>query len=602
VNHSEALGQWWCIFPVFNWHEFCNIRLLGAIFALFKDIPWGNYMKTIAMLILALSQWSWATASNAELKIGIAQEFENLNPIIMSMSASTYMSSLVNRQFVIMDEKSQWIPQLVKDIPTLENGKAKIETIGGKKKLVTTWEILDNASWGDGKPITCDDMKFTMEVGRNNNVSVPSRDAYEEINVDFDPKTPKKCILTFERVRYDYYSIVPVPVPKHIEQPIFEKFKDKKEGYDQNSNYVKNPTNPGLYNGPYVISDIKLGSHVAFVANSKFYGGAPKIQKILIKLIPNTGTLEANLRSGTIDVISSLGLDFDQALALDKKVKAENLPYMVNFVPGVTYEHIDVDMLNPILKDIKVRKALVFAINREELVKALFEGKQTAAIHNIAPLDPLYTDDAKKITLYPTSKREAGRLLDEAGWKMGSDGFRTKDGKRLTVRFMTTAGNKMRETVQTLLQSQWKAVGIEVIIKNEPARVFFGETMRKRKFNGLALYAWTSTPDSTPKTTLHSGQIPTAKNSYSGQNTPGWTNEKTDKLCDAFEIEFNINKRKELMAQILKEYTEDVPVIPLYYRSETAVIPKGFQNFRQSGNLYHNTNFAEGWSVGNTLK
>jgi peptide/nickel transport system substrate-binding protein len=559
-------------------------------------------MKKLVILTLALSQWAWAGPSNAELKIGISQEFENLNPIIMSMSASTYMSSLVNRQFVIMDEKSEWIPQLVKDIPTLDNGKAKIVTIGGKKKLVTVWEILDNAKWGDGKPITCDDLKFTIEVGRNNNVSVPSRDAYEEINVDSDPKTPKKCTLTFEKVRYDYYSIVPTPVPKHIEEPVFMKFKDKKEGYDQNSNYVKNPTNPALYNGPYVISDIKLGSHVAFKVNPLFYGTAPKIEKILVKLIPNTGTLEANLRSGTIDVISSLGLDFDQALALDKKVKAENLPYSVNFVPGVTYEHIDVDLQNPILKDIKVRKALVFAINREELVNALFEGKQTAAIHNIAPLDPLYTNDPKKIALYPTSKREAGRLLDEAGWKMGADGFRSKAGKRLTVRFMTTAGNKMRETVQTLLQSQWKAVGIEVIIKNEPARVFFGETMRKRAFNGLALYAWTSTPDSTPKSTLHSSQIPTAKNSYSGQNTPGWSNPKTDKLCEEFEMEFKLNKRKELMAEILKEYTEDVPVIPLYYRSETAVIPKGFQNFRQSGNLYHNTNFAEGWSVGNTLK
>ena len=88
---------------------------------------------------------------------------------------------------------------------------------------------------------------------------------------------------------------------------------------------MKTPTNPGLYSGPYIISEVKLGNHVTVVPNPKWEGQKPAIQKIIIKLIPNTGTLEANIRSGQIDMIGTMGLlALDQAINFEKKVKAEN--------------------------------------------------------------------------------------------------------------------------------------------------------------------------------------------------------------------------------------------------------------------------------------
>src|SRR5262249_48458720 len=146
-------------------------------------------------------------------------------------------------------------------------------------------------------------------------------------------------------------------------------------------------------NGPYVLSELKLGSHISFVPNPHFYGKAPKIKKIVFKVIPNTGTLEANLRSGTIDMIAPLGLSFDQALAFEKRVKADKLPFNLIFKEGITYEHIDLNMENPFLTDVKVRQALIHAINRDEISTALFEGKQKPALHNISPLDPGFTKD-----------------------------------------------------------------------------------------------------------------------------------------------------------------------------------------------------------------
>ena len=416
-----------------------------------------------------------------------------------------------------------------------------------------------------------------------------------------DPQNPKKCTFTYEKAKWDFYTLAQFyPLPKHLEEPVFKKYGAQKEGYEKNSNYTKNPTMKGLYNGPYAISEVKLGDHVSFVPNPDFYGPPPKIQKIIVKLIPNTGTMEANLRSGTIDMISTLGLSLDEGLALEKKVQAEKLPYVVTFTPSVTYEHIDLNLDNPILKDLKVRKALITGLNREDLVKALFEGKQEPAVHALSPKDPWFTKDAKDITLYPYSKREAGKLLDEAGWKMGPDGYRMKDGKKLSLVFMTTAGNKTRELVQVYLQDQYKQLGIEIVTKNEPARVFFGDTMRKRNFGAMAMFAWVSSPENSPRSMIHSAAVPTEKNGWSGQNFMNWKNPETDKLLDALDLEFDAKKRAELAHKIMKTYTDEVPVLPLYYRSDISVVPKALKNYRPTGHQFSETNMVETWELDGT--
>ncbi len=556
--------------------------------------------RNAVLAILSVFAIQADALTNSELKIGISQEFENFNPAIMTMNATTYLFHTVGRTLDTMSPDGKWIPQLAKKIPNLADGSAKLVTEKDKKTVVAVWEIIDGAKWGDGTPLTCADFDFARQVGLAPTVSIPDREVYSQISkIEWTPENPKKCTFTYDKPRWDFYKLGTFhPLPKHIEEPIFQKFSSQKEGYEKNSNYTRNPTMEGLYNGPYRIAEVKLGSHITFVPNKHFYGTPTKIQKLIVKLLPNTGTLEANLRSGTIDKISVLGLSFDQALNFEKKVKAENLPYEVMFKPSEVYEHIDFNLDNPILKDIKVRRAMIHAINREELVKALFEGRQKYAIHNTTPADPWYTADPKKITLYPHSRREAARLLDEAGWKVDpKDNYRYKDGKRFSLPFMTTAGNKTRETVQTFLQNQWKDVGIEVVIKNEPARVFFGETTKKRKYGGLALYAWVSSPESTPRSTLHSSMIPTEKNGWSGQNQPGWSNKKVDEIIEKLDGEFDPKKRVELAHEILRVYTSEAPVIPLYYRSDVAVRPTSLENMRLAGHQFGETNEVETWNV-----
>lgn len=537
--------------------------------------------------------------NNSELKIGMIQEFETFNPLVANMAATSLMSKLVMRYLDTIDADGKWVPQLAKSIPNLENGTAKIVTVNGVKKVEAVWEILDAAVWGDGKPIICDDFAFAIKVASAATVSIAEKEIYTQVEkVTVDPTNPKKCTFLYDKLRWDFYQLGTfAPLPKHLEEKIFNMHGAENAGYEKNSLYVKEPYNVGLYNGPYIIQEIQLGDHVTFVPNPKWFGEPTKIKKIIFKLIPNTGTLEANLRSGTIDMISSMGFELDQALAFEKKVKAESLPYNVLFQPSTTYEHIDLNLDNPALKDIKVRKALNYSINREELVNSLFEGKQAPAIHNVTPKDPWYTDDPTKVTIYKYSPRDAERLLDEAGWKRGPDGIRTKAGKKLSFTLMTTAGNKTRELVQVYLQNGWKQIGIEVNSKNEPARVFFGETTKKRAFDSMALFAWVSSPESSPKSTFLSTNIPNAKNGYSGQNQMGWKNKEVDKLCLSLDLEFVHEKRIQIVHQILKYYTDEVPVLPLYYRSVMSVIPNHLKGFRLTGHQFPETNEVEKWNL-----
>ncbi|MFN7906331.1 MAG: ABC transporter substrate-binding protein, partial [Pseudobdellovibrionaceae bacterium] len=332
--------------------------------------------------------------TNAELKMGISQEFENFNPLVATMAATTYMYTMVNRTLVYLDVDAKWQPQMATTIPTLENGLAKITTVGGKKVLTAQWEILESAKWGDGVPVTCKDFALARKIAASPNVTVGEKETYTLVEkIEFDAATPKKCLFTYEKIRWDFNQLGQFkPLPAHLEEAVFEKFGKEPQGYEKNSIFSKDPTNKGLYNGPYVISEVKLGDHVTFEPNPNFYGSAPKIKKIIVKLIQNTGTMEANLRSGTIDMISTLGLTFDQALEFEKKVQAESLPFIVSFTPSLVYEHIDFNLDHPILKDLKVRQAMIHAIDRDSLTKSLFEGKQIPAIHYSSPKDPWFAD------------------------------------------------------------------------------------------------------------------------------------------------------------------------------------------------------------------
>jgi peptide/nickel transport system substrate-binding protein len=399
---------------------------------------------------------------------------------------------------------------------------------------------------------------------------------------------PKTIVFQQDRVTFNYNDFSQYDViPAHLERARFEQ---DPETYRRRTGYDTDSANPGLYNGPYRIVAVQPGASITLEPNPHWHGTKPHFRRIFVRTIENTAAMEANLLSGAVDYVAGeLGFTLDQALALEKRQAAR---FDFVYMPSLLYEHIDFNLDHPILKDSRVRRAMIHALDREALVRQLFEGRQAVAHSFVAPRDTVFSDDIPKLG-FDLARAQA--LLVEAGFDRVVNGVRqSATGERLSFEFGTTAGNRIRETVQQVLQSQWRRAGIEVRIRNEPARVFFGESLRQRRFQ-LAMYAWFSAPESVPRTTLHSEMIPSEANAWQGQNQPGVRSPEMDAMIDAIERELDPAKRRPIWARMQALYAREAWVLPLYFRADPFVIPKWLAGIEPTGHQYYSTLRVEYW-------
>jgi peptide/nickel transport system substrate-binding protein len=548
-------------------------------------------MARIGLVLLLLLSLAWSTARAEDkrtLVIGVTQFPSTFHPIIDAMLAKSYVLGMALRPVTSYDHDWQLSCLVCDTLPTLENGGAVREkTPDGKDGVAVTYRIRKGLTWGDGVPVTSDDIRFTWEVGKHKESGVTGADVYQRI---WKIETPdaRTAILHTDRVTYDYNTFGVEPLPAHLERPVFEA---DPRGYKQRTLYDRETTNPGLYFGPYRIAEVSAGAFTALERNPHWHGPKPYFDRIIVRIIPNTAALEANLLSGAMDYIAgSLGLTLDQALSLQQR-RGGDFDFI--YKAGLIYEHLDVNLSNPILADKRVRQALLYGVDRQAISQKLFQGKQPVADSNVSPLDWVHSDDVTRY-LYDPAKAKA--LLTDAGWKPGPGGVRVNaKGEKLSVSLMTTAGARVREQVQQVLQHYWKQIGVEARIRNEPARVFFGQTVRERRFEGLAMFAWISAPESLPRTTLYSSMIPTEANNWAGQNYTGYINPAVDALIDAIEVDLNRETRAQKWAELQRIYTEDLPALPLYFRADPYVIPKWLKGIRPTGHQSPTTLWVEDW-------
>ncbi len=547
----------------------------------------------VAFLTLGAAFGARAAPGKSELVIGITQFPSTFNPLIDSMLAKSYILAMTRRPVTTYDKDWKLVCLLCTELPTIENGLAKIEDLPPghrgphKKGIALTVTLHPEAKWGDGTPVTSADVVFTWEVGKHPQSGVGNVEAFRRI-LRIDVKDDKTFTLHQDRVTFDYNALNGLDLlPAHLER---EAFRDP-AAYRNRTTFDAEPGNPGLYFGPYRIAAVESGSHVVLEPNPTWFGRKPHFERIVVRVITNTAALEANLRSGSIDYIAGeLGLTIDQALAFERRNKAA-FDYL--YEAGLIYEHIDLNLDNPILADRRVRQALVLGVDRETLVAQLFGGRQPVADSAVSPLDWIAANDIPK---YRHDPKRAAELLDAAGWSRIERGIRhNSDGEPLTLTLMTTAGNRSRELVQQVLQSDWRRLGIDIRIRNEPARVFFGQTVSQRRFPAMAMFAWISAPESVPRTTLHSTMIPTQENNFSGQNYTGFRNARMDALIDQIEVELDRDKRKALWAELQRIYAAELPVVPLYFRANAYILPKWLKGIEPTGHQYPTTLWVENW-------
>jgi len=547
-------------------------------------------LARFAAAILALAALpASAQAPRDTLTIGMTQFPSTLNPIIDAMLAKSYVLAMVKRPLMAFDTKWQLVCQLCTEVPSLENGLAKEIDLGdGKKGIAVTMTLHPKATWGDGTPVTVKDVAFTIAVGKHPQSGVSSGEIYRRI-LKVEAKDDKTFTLHIDRITFDYNNYAGFDLlPAHLEAKAFESPHE----YKLRTTYDREPTNPGLFFGPYRITQVVTGSHIALEPNPTWWGEKPRFKRVVVRVIENTAALEANLLSGAIDYVAGeLGLSLEQVLAMEERHKGR---FRYIYKAGLIYEHIDVNLDHPILKDKRVRTALLLGIDRAKIGTELFKGKQPVAHSNINPLDWIANPAVRKYGFEPAA---AKKLLDEAGWSVIRGGIRhNKAGERLTFTLMTTAGNKTRELVQQILQSQWREIGVDARIQNQPARVFFGTTVTQRKFD-MALFAWLSSPESVPRSTLHSDMIPTAANNWAGQNYTGFRSKEADALIDGIERELDREKRRALWHRLEALYAEELPVLPLFFRADGYVLPPWLDGIEPTGHQYPTTLWVEQWQA-----
>jgi len=523
------------------------------------------------------------------LTIGVTQYPGTLNPNIDPLAAKFYALGFTTRPFTVYDGDFKLQCLLCTELPSFDNGRAvPVDLPDGKRGVDLTYTIRPEAMWADGVPVTTADVQFTWEVGRDAKSPVSNAEMYRHMT-GITLKDDKTFTIHDDKLDFTYAAINDFELlPAHLER---EAFADPTQ-YRQRTHYVTDPTNPGLYDGPYRVSETSPGSYLVLERNPHWAGKPGPFDRITLKAIENTAALEANLLSGTIDMVAGeVGPPLDEALAFDKRHGAD---YQVIYKPGLGFEHVDVNLDVPALQDRRVREAMLRALDREGLSKSLFAGRQAVANTFLTPLDVGYTDD---VPHYPYDPARAAALLDEAGWHKGPDGVRRNDaGDKLSFTLMTTAGNHSRELVEQVLQSEWKKIGVDIKLKNEPARVLFGETLLHRQFQ-LAMYAWISSPENVPRSIFDSTEIPSATNGYSGENLPGYNNPKMNELLKALEIELDPEKRKAMWAEAQRIYATDLPFLPLFFRADAFILPKWLDGVRPTGNQYPTSLWVTDWTV-----
>ncbi len=548
---------------------------------------------TVSLLLTgaALTTAALAGPANNSLVVGTSQEPPTIydpwatNNLAIATEINGYMSAAL----VAKDNEGDVFADIATTVPTLANGGYKLNknAKGEVTSNSVTYSIRKDAKWSDGSAITPKDFQFWLKVEQDDRVPVPSRDPWNTAKitvVDADTFT-----ITYDPPYLFADQVSPGVAPSVSMASAWNAFDSSTAKLDPKtgakaindawikfiSSFTTSRNLPKVVAGPFKPTQWRAGNSLTMVRNPNYWripkGGTDKyVQTVQYRFIPNTNTLKVNVLSGQLDALSSVGLTFDQGIDLQRSERGK---YKTFFVPSATWEHIDINGFSNVQKvkdldldDKRVRQALMYSIDRAALVKALFQGKQPVSNTFVNPISKLYKKDAKDYT-FDLAKAKA--LFAAAGWKAGPDGVLAKNGKKFSLNFTTTAGNTTRERVQQILQSQWKAVGVDVNIQNYPSSVVFAQDFIGGGSNGkwdMLMYAWTADPSVEKGNLFSSTQIPTGSNGYAGQNEPGWKNAEYDNLWTQANTEFDLAQRTKLFDRMQSLWAEDVPSLPLYFR------------------------------------
>ena len=501
--------------------------------------------------------------------IGVQQEPEMLSEILNSMATNNMVCNLLFSKFVKYDDHFKLVPDLITAIPTVENGGVSAD------HRTYTYHLRANARWHDGVPVTSKDAKFTYEIIMDPHVQVESREGWDVVD---KVATPDDTTIVFHLKR---------PYPDFVSETFYDEsvlpehlLKNSRGDLFHSAAFHHAPVG----SGPFKFDSWVPGSNITLVANHDYYGEGPYLDQIIFKFVPNENALLVQLKTGEVDMFDNANINFMNQLKDIAGVHVYQTPMLM-------YEHLDFNTENPILKDVRVRRALSYATDKQEIADRIYNGVvKVAALDEFDASNYFSATAAARATFDPAKAR---RLLLEAGWKdTDGDGICDRNGQPLKLSIAASAGQPNRERTELVLRDQWRKVGVDLELSNFSPTVLYGTyedngILKRGKFD-VAMYAWLSSPAPSRREALYaSTAIPPA-----GQNHPRYVNDELTKLLEEGGNETDSAKREEIYHRVQDILVDEAPVVPLFWYTAIDPVTTRLHNFRPNA-----TQSADTWNA-----
>jgi peptide/nickel transport system substrate-binding protein len=493
-------------------------------------------MCTIGMILMGLFGL-WPEASRA------GSSAAALNQIVLgSLEEPGSLSALVDLphhfpehapQTLLYDSLTQFMPD-----GTVRPKLAQKWTVS-PNSLVYTFTLAPNAKFHDGTRITAADVKFTFDAARD--PKTQSSDEGLETVKSVEVLTPRTVRVTLTRVTPQFLAEGGARgiVPKHL-----------LEGKDLSTDAFNQKP---IGSGPYRLVSFTPGQSIVLEAVPDFYRGAAKIRRVIFKVVPDQNVILTQLRSGEIQY----------ALLQPRDLAAVQNTAGLRVVESPTPRFYDITMnfQRPYWQDKRVREAVLRAMDREGIVQKVLLGHGQVVHANATTSSWVYTSDVPR---YPYDPARAKQLLDDAGWRPGSDGVRTKGGQRLRFTVMLKNFDRTLEQVFVIAQQQLQPVGVDLQIERVEPGVF-PQRMRAGNFDALSR-VWNPVYDPDQSNLLRTG------NRYGGYSNP-----QVDALLDRTLATLDRAKRKQAFMALQRLLSQDLARLYLYTENELHVVPAGLR-------------------------
>jgi peptide/nickel transport system substrate-binding protein len=516
------------------------------------------------------------------LIVGDWQEATLWQPFYQGQVTEANVSGVTFIGLVTSTDDFKYAPELAADIPTTENGGV---TLGeGGDAMTVTWTLRDGLKWSDGEALDCDDVAYTQEwiMDPDNTGLFGGTTGYEDIS-ELECTSPTEIVLHFENIYEGYITLFSWILPEHYlsDFPI----ADQVTGAGMSGADMPNvPTS-----GPFKFESVTSGSELRLVRNDNYQNprtGQPAyLDGMIFKWYADADVMIAGYKGGEIDIATDLN-DADLP-------KIEDLGDQVHAYPSLTYEFLrpnwSAEICSPNvpdrgdgcpMSDPAMREALKYAIDKDEINTRLLGGNAEVAHTNTSP-SAWYYLEAEEIASYDPAR--AAQILDDAGWTVGSDGVREKDGLKASIELCTTT-RQVRQDTLALVSSWLQEIGIRSTVNAvSPDDIFasHNEATEQTPCNlsrgvfDVAEHAFSVPLDPLSNYGVyHSTQVPPASQNDARIDSP-----EIDEALDTVKGTVDFAEVREAMATFQRIYIEQTMEVPLYYRKNVELVDPKVQNF-----------------------